>query len=915
MKQPGAGVALAYNPDLLLRDDLIRGFVARQPLLERLLEDLRRESGQGAPQHHLILGQRGTGKTTLLRRLAFAIEDDASLNAVWQPLIFPEEQYNIADLGVFWLNCVDALSDALDRHGDTTAADELDAAVERIPKQPAARRDAALALLTSMAERLNKRLVLLVDNLDLVLERLDEQQDWAFRRVIAEERGLLLVGASSRALEAVYQYGRAFYDFFQVHELKGLSEAETLAVLRTLAEQSGQAAVAELVDRHPERIRAMRVLTGGNPRTVVLLYKVLAQGPDGDLERDLKQLLDLYTPLYKARFEDLGDQAQVIVDVLALHWDPATAAGVAARVDMPVNVVSAQLKRLEELGVVEKTPWFGEKKTAFQIAERFFNIWYLMRASRRVRRKLIWLVKFLDVWFTQDELKTRAQQHLAGGPGQDGERFAERAFAYAQAVRFTPLSTALDHAALHALLDDEAIRRRIDFSDLPAELQDKKERMLLLQALRKRVLEANVQWGGIEPAEFWRLLGGSPHYALNEKQRMVESLAGLPADGVRELYGRLQWPYQRLVRLYPHHTAAVDALYQALQCGDLENIYDWPALRALAEREDCRRLPAIAISTRILPQSAAPPLQAGELERAHSVLEQLAADDLCAALGWNGLGILLADHLKRYEEAEAAYRHAIELDPTYAWPWNNLGILLADPLKRYEEAEAAFRRAIELDPAFGSPWNGLGVLLQGPLKRHEEAEAAYRRAIELDPAEPIYPRNLGLLFEFKLHQPMEAGEAYLAAIRVNANDTSAIRNLRSLANEQATTDENAERVESWMREACELVPDEPGFPRILAQVLTLSGAWSEAQTWLARWAELAEESWDAHPLLRAIIQTRHVPETLAILEKTGVHERQRPLFEALKAVHAGTLEYLNRIAPEVREPATWILREIAPELL
>ena len=149
MKQPGAGVALAYNPDLLLRDDLIRGFVARQPLLERLLEDLRRESGQGAPQHHLILGQRGTGKTTLLRRLAFAIEDDASLNAVWQPLIFPEEQYNIADLGVFWLNCVDALSDALDRHGDTTAADELDAAVERIPKQPAARRDAALALLTA----------------------------------------------------------------------------------------------------------------------------------------------------------------------------------------------------------------------------------------------------------------------------------------------------------------------------------------------------------------------------------------------------------------------------------------------------------------------------------------------------------------------------------------------------------------------------------------------------------------------------------------------------------------------------------------------------------------------------------------------------------------------------------------------
>jgi hypothetical protein len=69
-----------------------------------------------------------------------------------------------------------------------------------------------------------------------------------------------------------------------------------------------------------------------------------------------------------------------------------------------VNLVSAQLKRLEDAGVVEKAPWFGEKKAAFQIAERFFNIWYLMRASRRVRQKLLWLVKFLEAWFDREKL-------------------------------------------------------------------------------------------------------------------------------------------------------------------------------------------------------------------------------------------------------------------------------------------------------------------------------------------------------------------------------------------------------------------------------------------------------------------------------------------------------------------------------
>src|SRR5580693_2198237 len=61
-----------YNPALLKKEDLIRGFVARQPMLDRLLDDLRREAPGSTPQHQLIIGQRGLGKTTLLRRVAFA---------------------------------------------------------------------------------------------------------------------------------------------------------------------------------------------------------------------------------------------------------------------------------------------------------------------------------------------------------------------------------------------------------------------------------------------------------------------------------------------------------------------------------------------------------------------------------------------------------------------------------------------------------------------------------------------------------------------------------------------------------------------------------------------------------------------------------------------------------------------------
>ena len=382
---PAAGLftTVVFNPALLRKEDLIGGFVARKDLLERLLDDLRRTQPDSPPQHQILIGQRGLGKTTLLRRVAFAIEDDPQLSSTWLPLVFPEEQYNVTSLGDFWLNCVDALSDALDRAGDKAAAGALDQKVESVPTDPERRSTAALSVLIDEAQRLNRKLVLLVDNVDIVLDRIGEKQEWEFRRVISSEHRLYFVGASSRALETLYQHGRAFYDYFQVHDLKGLTDAEMFSVLEKLAGEAGDERVRQIMRENPGRLRALRVLTGGNPRTLVLLSCILSEGPDGDVQRDIEQLLDLYTPLYKARFEEMPSQAQRVLDAMAIHWDPVTANELAEKLQpLPVNQVSAQLKRLEDFAVVEKTPWFGESKAAFQIAERFFNIWYLMRASR-----------------------------------------------------------------------------------------------------------------------------------------------------------------------------------------------------------------------------------------------------------------------------------------------------------------------------------------------------------------------------------------------------------------------------------------------------------------------------------------------------------------------------------------------------
>ena len=67
-------------------------------------------------------------------------------------------------------------------------------------------------------------------------------------------------------------------------------------------------------------------------------------------------------------------------------------------------------------------------------------------------------------------------------------------------------------------------------------------------------------------------------------------------------------------------------------------------------------------------------------------------------------------------------------------------------------------------------------------------------------------------------------------------------------------------------------------------------------------------------LFRAVVETGHLADAVAILERTGADQRWRPHYEALRAAGAGSPDYLNRVAPEVRTVAMKILREISPGL-
>lgn len=709
-----------YNPALWSRDEVKTYYIARQPLLTRLLDDLRRECPGSRPQHRLILGLRGMGKSTLLRRLAVAVEDDVELTAQWLPLTFPEEQYNIGSLADLWLNCLDALGDLLDGRGQSTEADRIDDIVANLARQDA---EGTLQALLQAAKQLDRRLLLLFDNIDLILERLKDHH-WDLRETLQSHTELLVMGASARALEASYQYDAAFYDFFKVDELRGLSEQEMRDTLLTLARLRGVPEVERRIEAEPSRIRILHTLTGGNPRTVVLLYGVLLKGMDGDVRADLEGLLDEVTPLYKARFEELPVQGQQLLDKLALHWDPMTARQLADALNWDVNLISAQLNRLTQLGIVEKVKSGSGKRAAFQVGERFFNIWYLMRASRRVRRKLVWLVEFLGIWYSGEELRRSARDRLK--QGASCERDAEYHLALSQALRDEPLARALETQALYTLVGEDtrtALEEVLDLRGDDRPLLPKVERIRELKALRKAVEQAlkKIEVDFDKQVFIERLLGSVA--SINLRPSLLNSAAKLSIAQWQDSDAQLQKEWKDLHHLYGNST---DMLYQAIACGEMRGLDDQKDAEAAADHFNCPLLSLIPRLQDVFKSKPAP-------EEIEQVLRQALELEPEAAGLWNRLGNLLQDYLGRHDEAEAAYRHAIEFDPKFAPFWQNFGDLLQDELGRFDEAEAIYRHAIELDPKFAYPWTSLAWLLCYEVNRPAEAVYAAQQAVTRAP--------------------------------------------------------------------------------------------------------------------------------------------------------------------------------------
>ena len=380
-----------FNPGTLRTDqEVLEQFAVRSRELATVLEVLRGNVRSQSCQHCLIVGPRGRGKTMLLARAAAELRTNEELSGQLFPVRFMEENHEIFDMADFWLETLFHLAResasthpqlALELRGTHASL------VERWREQTLG--DHTRAAVLDAADRLGRKLVLMVENLQALSNNVDADFGWQLRAVLQAEPQIILLASATSRFKGLDDAEQPFFELFRTIDLKPLT-----------TKQCGQLWQAVTGDSPSERaLRPLEVLTGGNPRLLVIVAGFAEHRSLRQLMEELVTLIDEHTEYFRGHLEVLPkSERRVYVAVIDL-WRPSSTGEIAARARMNVRVVSTMLGRLVDRGAVIPKPSSSGPKRTYAASEPLYSIYYKLRRERDEAAVVENLIRFMVAFY------------------------------------------------------------------------------------------------------------------------------------------------------------------------------------------------------------------------------------------------------------------------------------------------------------------------------------------------------------------------------------------------------------------------------------------------------------------------------------------------------------------------------------
>lgn len=375
-------------------------FVAREHLVQRIVDGIQESATSGNKHQRLVIGPRGIGKTHLVSIVYHRLRGDVELDDLLLIARFPEEPYIASYQDLLFL----ILQTLQQEYGPKALGKRLD---EVLNLEDPHRAEGILERL--LLETIGgKILLLIVENLDGLLVDLKELGQRKLRAFIQNHPVVTILATATSLTDVVTERKKTFYGFFKIHTLDPFSVNEAMNLLVRLAEHAKN---RELVAafRSPmarARVGAFHYLVGGNPRIYVLFYDYLSQESLDDLVRPFMRLMDELVPYYQARMSKLAPLQRRIIDILRRLRGAYTVKQIARQAMNTSQTISSQLGKLKVLGYVIQADSLG-RSNFYELHEPLMRL--CLDVKEQKGRAVELLVQFLRSWYSEAELEYLAQ--------------------------------------------------------------------------------------------------------------------------------------------------------------------------------------------------------------------------------------------------------------------------------------------------------------------------------------------------------------------------------------------------------------------------------------------------------------------------------------------------------------------------
>jgi tetratricopeptide (TPR) repeat protein len=282
---------------------------------------------------------------------------------------------------------------------------------------------------------------------------------------------------------------------------------------------------------------------------------------------------------------------------------------------------------------------------------------------------------------------------------------------------------------------------------------------------------------------------------------------------------------------------------------------------------------------------------AGAVKEAADRAIALAPD---AGESWIAQGAYRYRVLRDFEGALTAYKQAEALLPNNSYLLQNMGFVLRR-LGRWEEAEANYKKALEIDPRNGTLLSSMGGEFYNYLRRFDDARAVIDRALEISPdSDSAHAAKAGF---FQSEGRLAEAAQELGRIPVDSTDDFTLAARTTQAMYERHFDSAIDVIERKLRS----IPAGQPLDSVMKGALVQLGF---CQEWTGRHEDARRSFTRAVELIKPTPETVVAPEAngipyLLALAYAGLGEKEKALGQAQQAVKDYGTDAVDKPSAEV----------------